>query len=166
MATITVVSPKTVYPGADSYFMQLTEANSTTLAALRWVLINATPRWAACATDPDHVFGTNMVAGVNATSGLVATDLHAYVPSTIVEANSNSVGTDPLIGVPRDMVVSTNDHQVDTANAVGTAASATNRGTAVFILKALSPKDAAGDTNIRGWWRIMPNRLQFHSSLP
>ena len=112
MATITVVSPKTVYPGPGTFFMQATEANSTTVAALRIVTINSTPRWAAIASDSTLVFGTNMVAGVKATSGLVATDIQVYVPGTIVEVNSNSTGTDPLVGTVYDVVVSGNDHQL------------------------------------------------------
>lgn len=166
MATITVVSPKTIYPGGESFFMQMTEADSTTVAALRWVLINSTPRWAAIASDPDFILGTNMVAGVNATSGLVATDLQVYVPSTVVEANSNSTGTDPLIGVPRDAIVSTNNHQVDSLNAVTTAASLTNLGTGCFKMIRLSPKDTTLDTNIRIWVYVMPHKLQFHNSMP
>ena len=145
MATITVVSPKTVFPGADSFFFQQTEANSTTVAALRWVTINATPRWAAIASDPATVAGTNMVAGVNATSGLVATDIFAYVPGTIVEANSNSA-TDLLLGTAYGVVISTNDHQIDQTDTTND----------VVIPLRLSPKDASADTNARHWVKFDP----------
>ena len=155
MATITVVSPKTVFPGADSFFIQMTEKNSTTLAALRWVTTDSTPRWLAIATDPGTVAGTNMVAGVNATSGLVATDIQVYVPGTIVEANSNATGTDPIIGTAYEVVVSGNDHQVDQGATT----------TDIVIWLRISPRDAAGDTNVRGYVKFDPAVLTFTTGL-
>jgi len=164
MATITVVSPKTVYPGADSFFTQYTEANSTTLAALRWVTLDGSSNWVAVATDPATLLGTNMVAGANITSGKSATDIFVYVAGSVIEANTNSTGTDPVFGTGRDIVVSSNDHQVEVA-AVSTATSATNRGTAVFVPIRLSPKDATGDTNIRVWGKIRSRHLLFDEAI-
>lgn len=155
MATITVVSPKTVFHGGDGFFMQMTEKNSTTLAALRWVVTDSTPRWLAVASDPATLAGTNMVAGVNATSGLVATDLQIYVPGTIVEANSNASGTDPIVGTAYSIVVSTNDHQVDQADTTND----------VVVWLRVSPRDATGDTNVRGYVKFIPSKLNFVTGL-
>ena len=157
MATITVVSPKTVYPGADSFFAQFTEANNTTVAALRWVVLNAAtpPKWLAISSDAPNILGTNMVAGVNATSGLVATDIFVYVPGTIIEANSNSA-TDLLIGTSYDTVVSSNDHQIDQTDTTGGSE---------FVPIRLSPKHASGDTNARHWGKFATSVLNFSQGL-
>ena len=158
MATITVVSPKTIFPGPLSFFTQLTEQDSITVAALRWVLVNTSGNWGPVASDPTSLLGTNMVAGANITSGKTATDIFVYTTGVIVEANTNSTGTDPSLFVPQDVVVSSNDHQIVVATQ-STAISATNRGTAVFNMLRLSPKDASLDTNVREWAMPRPERL-------
>ena len=158
MATITVVSPKTIFPGPLAFFTQLTEQDSITVAALRWVLVNTSANWGPVASDPTSLLGTNMVAGANITSGKTATDIFVYATGTLVEANTNSTGTDPALFVPQDVVVSSNDHQIVVATQ-STAISATNRGTAIFVPVRLSPKDAASDTNIREWAHPRPERL-------
>lgn len=172
MATITVVSPKTIYPGADSFFRQIIEADSTTVAALRWVQTVATSGttaqyWSAVASDPTNILGTNMVAGANiGGAGKSATDIFVYVPRTVVEANSNSTGTsDPVAGLAYDIVVSGNDHQIASITVPSTASSATNRGTAIFTVLQNSPKDASLDTNIRVWAMPVSSRLQYVSGL-
>lgn len=157
MATITVTYPKVVYPGADSFYVDRTEANSTTLAALRLVTLNTAvnPKWVAIASDPATILGTNIVAGVNATTGLVATPIHVFVPSTMIEINTNSTGTDPLVGTAYGCVVSTNDHQLDVTDTTND----------VFIPIRISPKDAALDTNVRFWVKIDPAILLFTTGL-
>lgn len=154
MATITVVSPKTVYPGADSFFTQATEANSVSVAAMRWVYLDSSANWTPIASDGADLLGTNMVAGANITSGKTATDIFVYVPATIIEANSNATGTDPVIGIDYDIVVSSNDHQIDQAD--------TSPGASMVVIR-LSPKDVTGDTNVRVWVKGNPSILQFAS---
>lgn len=157
MATVTVTYPKVVYAGADSFYVDFIEANSTSLAALRLVTLNTgvPPKWVACASDPATILGTNIVAGVNLTTGLVATPIHVFVPGTIIEINSNATGTDPLIGTAYGLVVSTNDHQLDYTDTTND----------VFIPIRQSPKDTALDTNIRMWVKIDPAVLLFNTGL-
>lgn len=163
MATITVVSPKTIYPGKDSFFTQYTEADSVTVAALRWVLLNTAGNWLAVATDPLHLLGTNMVAGANITTGKSATDIFVYTPNTIVEANTNSSGTDPVPGAWGDVVVATNAHQFDLT--VTTAMTTSALGTPVWSFLRNSPKDASLDTNIRAYAIPRAARLQFFTAI-
>ncbi len=155
MATITVVAPRVVYPGADGHFENFTEANSTSLAAGRLVFIdgsNTSGRWTPTVSDGVTILGQNVVAGVNATTGLTATPIFIFNTNTVIEINTNSSGTDPLLYTGYSTVVSTNDHQLDTTDV------ANNRLTPL----RLSPKDTTGDTNIRVWARLNPANLQGH----
>ena len=150
MATITVVAPKVVYPGADYHFESFVETNSTTLAAGRIAVIS-TGRWAAAASDPaaGTILGQNTVAGTNVTSSNPAQDIAIFGVSTVIEINSNSTGTDPTIGTAYELVVSTNDHQLDVTTTTND----------VLVPIRLSPKDTTGDTNIRVYARVVGTRL-------
>jgi hypothetical protein len=155
LATITVVAPAVVYPGADSFFAQFTEKNSVSVAARRLVVLDSTPEWLAVASDGALILGTNQVAGANITSGKSATDVMVFVPATMIEINSNATGTDPIIGTAYGVVVSTNDHQLDQSD--------TSNDRFVVIRK--SPRDTAGDTNIRVYAKVLPTALQFTTGL-
>lgn len=155
MATITVVRPKPVFLGPTSHFAVFDEAASLNTAALGILVLDSSGNAAISADDPavGTIIGQNMAATANSGSAGTDVTMLVWVPGTIVEINTNSTGTDPVLGVEMDFefTVGTAPNQTWQANmsTISTASSGTNLGTATYIMRGLSPRDASLDTNVR-----------------
>ena len=176
MATITVVRPRVVFPGNDSFFGVFNEAASLNTNARGILLVDDSANIDITADDPavGTLVGQNMAGTANGGSAGTDVTMFCWSPSTILEINSNATGTDPQIGDNLDFefTVGTAPAQEWVANlTVTTASSGTNLGTATYVAVpstgaaaqgAISPRDALLDTNVRVYVRTKWQFLAFH----